>query len=127
MIRAPIVQKIDFLKKGNSSCTDNIAITDFETGEMVCQNCGIVLQDNISYDRRDDNTFSKSTYHSQISNRSTLRFHDMGLATIIDKSNHDSSGKPIDYKMRQDMKRMRLGFKKSSKKYVWTKSKNRLI
>jgi len=108
MVRAPIVQKIDFFKKGNSSCTDNTTITDFETGEMICQNCGIVLQDNISYDRRDDNTFSKSTYPSQVSNRSTLRFHDMGLATIIDKSNHDSSGKPIDYKMRQDMKRMRL-------------------
>jgi len=62
MVRAPIVQKIDFLKKRNSSCMDNTAITDFETGEMICQNCGIVLQDNISYDRRDDNTFPKSAY-----------------------------------------------------------------
>jgi transcription initiation factor TFIIB len=32
----------------------------------------------------------------------------MGLATIIDKFNHDSAGKSIDYKIRPAMKRMRL-------------------
>ena len=108
MIRAPIVLEIDSHKKKNPSPTVSTTIIDFETGEMICQNCGIVLQDNIPFDGRDDNTFPKSTYPSQVSNRSTLRFHDMGLATIIDKSNHDSKGRPIEYKMKQDMRRMRL-------------------
>ena len=104
MIRVPVVLEIDSQKKRNPSPMDSTTIIDFETGEMICQNCGVVLQDKISYDGRDDNTFPSSTHPSQISNRSTLRFHDMGLATIIDKSNHDSKGRPIEYKMKQDMK-----------------------
>jgi transcription initiation factor TFIIB len=122
MIRAPIVLEIDSHKKKNPSPTVSTTIIDFETGEMVCQNCGIVLQDNISFDGRDDNTFPKSTYPSQVSNRSTLRFHDMGLATIIDKSNHDSKGRPIEYKMKQDMRRMRLWDTRSPAKNMFGKN-----
>lgn len=122
MIRAPIVLEIDSHKKKNPSPTVSTTIIDFETGEMVCQNCGIVLQDNISFDGRDDNTFPKRTYPSQVSNRSTLRFHDMGLATIIDKSNHDSKGRPIEYKMKQDMRRMRLWDTRSPAKNMFGKN-----
>jgi len=117
MLRVPIVQNIDSEKKENSSCMSNTTITDFETGEMICQNCGMVLQDNISYNRQDDNTLTNSsTYPTQVSNRSSLRFHDMGLATVIDKFNHDSTGKPLDYKMRQEMKRLRLWDSRSQAK-----------
>ncbi|MDH5568764.1 MAG: transcription initiation factor IIB [Nitrosopumilus sp.] len=122
MIRVPIVLERDSHKKKNPSPTVSTTIIDFETGEMVCQNCGIVLQDNISFDGRDDNTFPKSTYTSQVSNRSTLRFHDMGLATIIDKSNHDSKGRPIEYKMKQDMRRMRLWDTRSPAKNMFGKN-----
>jgi len=122
MIRAPIVLEIDSHKKKNPSPTVSTTIIDFETGEIVCQNCGIVLQDNISFDGRDDNTFPKRTYPSQVSNRSTLRFHDMGLATIIDKSNHDSKGRPIEYKMKQDMRRMRLWDTRSPAKNMFGKN-----
>jgi len=122
MVRVSIVLEMDSHKKRNPSPTDSTTIIDFETGEIVCQNCGIVLQDNISFDGRDDNTFPKSTYPSQISNRSTLRFHDMGLATIIDKSNHDSKGRPIEYKMKQDMRRMRLWDSRSPAKNMFGKN-----
>jgi transcription initiation factor TFIIB len=122
MIRVPIVLEIDSHKKKNPSPTVSTTIIDFETGEIVCQNCGIVLQDNVSFDGRDDNTFPKSTYPSQVSNRSTLRFHDMGLATIIDKSNHDSKGRPIEYKMKQDMRRMRLWDTRSPAKNMFGKN-----
>jgi transcription initiation factor TFIIB len=108
MVRVPIVQKIDSQKKRNSSYSNSTTITDFETGEMICQNCGVVLQDKISYDGRDDNTFTHSTDHSQVGNRSNLRLHDMGLATVIDKFNNDSKGRPLKYKMRQEMRRTRL-------------------
>ena len=108
MVRVSIVQEIDSHKKRNSSCTDCKTITDFETGEMICQNCGVVLQDKISYDGKDDDMFTHSIDHSQVSNRSNLRLHDMGLATVIYKFNNDSKGRPIEYKMRQEMRRMRL-------------------
>ena len=109
MVRAPIVQKNSFrIIKRNSSCVCSITITNFETGEIICQSCGMVLQDEISNDRQYDDTFANNSTSSHVGNISTLRFHDMGLSTVIDKFNHDSKGKPIDYKMRQEMKRIRL-------------------
>ena len=108
MLRVPIVEKTVCKKEGSFSSIDCFEITDFETGEVICQNCGVILQDNNAHNRQDDNMLAKSTRVFQGSNKSTLRFHDMGLATIIDKFNHDSAGKPISYKMRYEMKRIRL-------------------
>ena len=108
MSRVPIVQKFDSKQKKASSGVGSIIITDFETGEMICQNCGVVLQDKMPHNRIDDNVFPNNVFYSHIGNKSTLRFHDMGLATTIDRLNHDSAGKPIDYEMRWAMKRMRL-------------------
>jgi len=108
MLREPIVQKLISNEREILSCSESIKITDFETGEVICQNCGKVLQDKISNDRRDSNAFSKNEYASHFGSKSSLRFHDMGLATIIGKFNHDSTGKPVEYKMRPVMKRMRF-------------------
>jgi len=108
MLREPIIQKLISNEREILSCRESIKITDFETGEVICQNCGKVLQDKISNDRKDNNAFAKSEYDSHFGSKSSLRFHDMGLATIIGKFNHDSTGKPVNYKMRPAMKRMRL-------------------
>jgi len=108
MVRVPIVQKLISNERETLSCSESIKITDFETGEVICQNCGKVLQDKISNDGKDNNAFTKSEYTSHFGSKSSLRFHDMGLATIIGKFNHDSTGKPVDYKMRPVMKRMRF-------------------
>jgi len=108
MLREPIVKKLNFKREGKPSRINTTAITDFERGEVICQNCGVVLQDKISFDRKEDNEFIKNTNPSRVGNRPTLTYHDMGLATIIGKFNHDSTGKPIDYKMRHVLKRMRL-------------------
>ena len=101
-------QKCISKRDRNALGRSSITITDFETGEVICQNCGVVLQDKISYNLKDDNVFANNEYHTHGGNRSTLRFHDMGLATTIGKLNHDSAGKPINYKIRPAMKRMRL-------------------
>ena len=108
MLRVPIVQKLESEKECNPLVRNNTTVTDFETGEVICQKCGVVLQDKISHNRKDGNGFTNNAYHSHIRNRSNIRFHDMGLATTIDKFNQDSTGKPIDYKMKIAMKRMRL-------------------
>ena len=108
MVRVPIVQKLISNKRESLSCSESILITDFETGEMICQNCGMVLQDKISQDRKDDDMYSDNTFTLHGGNRTSLRFQDMGLATIVGKFNRDSTGKSIDYKMKQTMRRMRL-------------------
>ncbi len=108
MVREPIVQKLDSDKEKNSSCVDCIVITDSETGEAFCQNCGIVLPDMILQDKKNDDMFSDNVFASHIGNRSSLRQHDMGLATMVGKFNYDSTGRPLNYKMKQTLKRMRL-------------------
>ena len=108
MLREPIVQKLISNEREILSCIESIKITDFETGEVICQNCGEVLEDKISNDKKDNNAFSKSEYASHFGSQSSLRFYDMGLATIIGKFNHDSTGKPVNYKMRPVMNRMRF-------------------
>ena len=108
MVRVPIVQKLDSNKVYDSSCVDSVIITDFETGEIFCQNCGMVLSDMIFQDGKDDNMFSADIFASHGGNRSSLRLYDMGLATIVGKFNYDSAGRPINYKMKQTLKRMRL-------------------
>jgi len=108
MTRVPIVQKLAFDKEKNLSCVDCIVISDSETGEVFCQNCGMVLPDMILQDKKDDDMFSDNTFVLHSGNRSSLRLYDMGLATFVGKFNHDSSGKPLNYKMRQTMNKMRL-------------------
>lgn len=108
MFREPIFQKLISNEREILSCSESIKITDFETGEVICQNCGKVLQDKISSDRKDSNAFTTSEYDSHFGSKSSLRFHDMGLATIIGKFNHDSTGRPVEYKMRPVMNRMRF-------------------
>jgi len=123
MVRVPIVQKLFSNEREILSCSESIKITDLETGEVICQNCGKVLQDKISNDREDNNAFTKSEYASHFGSKSSLRFHDMGLATIIGKFNRDSTGKPIDYKMRPAMKRMRFW---DARSYTKTSSERNL-
>ena len=116
MSRVPIVQKLDSTKKKNVSRSNNVMITDLETGEIICQNCGVVLQEKISLARKLDNIFTNNEYSSYAGNRSTLRIYDMGLATIIGTSNYDSTGRPLDYKIKPFMKRLRLWDARSKSK-----------
>jgi transcription initiation factor TFIIB len=97
-----MVQKLIANKGEILSCSESIVITDFETGEMICQSCGKILQENMTDARKE----RSSTQNQHIS--TSLTMHDMGLSTIIGKTNHDFVGKPLGYEMKQSMKRMRL-------------------
>ena len=98
-----MVQKLIANKGEILSCSESIIITDYETGEMFCQNCGRILQEKITDVKKEEGTFTQNQ-HMQTS----LTMHDMGLSTIIGKSNHDFVGKPLGYEMKKSMKRMRV-------------------
>jgi len=93
------------------SCSDSIIITDFETGEIICQNCGRILQENITDARKEDRSFTQDQHMP-----TSLTIHDMGLSTIIGKYNRDFVGKPLGYEMKQSMKRMRIWDSRSQAK-----------
>ncbi|MGI0056294.1 MAG: transcription initiation factor IIB [Nitrosarchaeum sp.] len=106
-----MVQKLIANKGEILSCSESIIITDYETGEMICQSCGRILQENMTDERKERGSFAQDQHMP-----TSLTIHDMGLSTIIGKSNRDFVGKPLCYGMKQSMKRMRLWDSRSQAK-----------
>lgn len=86
-------------------CRHIRVISDEQRGEEICGNCAQVLEDHIvDYTRE---MFSENFEHSQIGPKYTLMIHD-GLSTVINRSNVDSQGKSISFKMKGSMNRARM-------------------
>ncbi len=106
MVRVPIVQKLISKEREILSCSESIKITDLETGEVICKNCGQVLVQNMvdhSYNGLIDDFKNPRT-----GPKMSMIMHYGGLSTVIGKSNFDSSGKAVSYAMKSSLKRMRL-------------------
>jgi transcription initiation factor TFIIB len=82
-------------------------VTDLESGEIICSNCGTVAADYVEDIRKDSNTFSDGKNNERTGPPISLTMHDMGLATQVGKTNRDSSGQLIDVDMRTRMNRLR--------------------
>lgn len=87
------------------------AITDYESAEVICNNCGMVVSDKTMVDSNKDwHSFSMDEMESRIrggGTPSSLSRHDRGLATIIGRLNVDASGKKIDSSMCSTFDRLR--------------------
>ena len=87
-------------------------VTDPESGEIICSNCGMVLSDkaeDASYLER--RVFSIEGQIDDTRARTgaptSLARHDMGLATVVGKSDKDASGTKIDPSISSTMQRLR--------------------
>jgi transcription initiation factor TFIIB len=88
-------------------------VTDPESGEIICSNCGIVISDKIQQINKPE----RHTFDAEQSNNNNNRIrtgdptsiarHDMGLATVIGRTDRDASGHKIDAQMRSTMERLR--------------------
>ena len=95
-----------------SSCNNNTGqiITDSESGEIICRNCGMVMLDNVqesSPEWRSFTTDEVNNSRSRTGMPTSLARHDKGLATIIGRANKDASGQVLDAAMRTTMERLR--------------------
>jgi transcription initiation factor TFIIB len=86
-------------------------ITDAESGEIICTNCGMVNSNDKAFQQ---NTREWRAFdYEQMKDRSrvgmpmTLTRHDKGLSTVIGRPNKDASGKGLDDSMRSMMQRLR--------------------
>jgi transcription initiation factor TFIIB len=86
-------------------CKDNLLIiTDTNSGETICSRCGMIVLDKIqNINQPDWRTFSHAEHEdrSHIGIPMSLAVHDMGLATVIGKSNRDAGGKKMDNTMQR--------------------------
>jgi transcription initiation factor TFIIB len=91
-------------------CKNNHIITDSESGEVICSNCGMIISDRNQEISRPEWRFYSAEQENERSRTGipiTLAKADMGLATIIGKDDRDASGHLLDGAMRNRMQRLR--------------------
>jgi len=90
------------------SCSNEKIITDSEPGEIICVKCGRVISDKLQEIGPEWRTFS--TDETEAMTRTgipqSLARHDMGLSTIIGRTDRDASGNKLDAAMRTRMNRL---------------------
>jgi transcription initiation factor TFIIB len=89
----------------------NTTITDPNSGEIICSNCGMVISDKIEdaiHPERRMYTFEDGDKNVRTGAPSSLARHDMGLSTIIGRENKDASGQKIDTDMHSKLERLRV-------------------
>lgn len=81
------------------------SITDPESGELICSNCGMVItertENNSNPERNGSNIGARTGAPTSLS-----RF-DMGLATVIGKPTNDAAGKKLENNTRSAFERLR--------------------
>jgi transcription initiation factor TFIIB len=91
-------------------------ITDPESGEIICSNCGMVISQNIEDNSRPEwRSFGGGGgggvegYNSRTRTGmpTSLARHDKGLTTIIGRTDRDASGNKIDASIRSKMERLK--------------------
>ena len=89
---------------------DQNVITDVESGEVICGNCGMVIiektQDTSIPEWRAFTVEEKNS-KSRTGAPTSLAVHDMGLSTVIGRTNRDASGQILDASMLSTIKRLR--------------------
>jgi transcription initiation factor TFIIB len=89
---------------------ENMTITDPNSGEIICSNCGMVISDKIEdtiHSERRMYTFEAADGKARTGIPSSLARHDMGLSTIIGRENKDASGQKIGTAMCSQIERLR--------------------
>ena len=90
-------------------CSSRNISTDWSKGEMTCDDCGLVVEENIidpGVDWKIGDLSSKDS-SARSGPPSSVLFHDGGLSTDIEWSNRDYSGRAIKGSKRSQLYRMR--------------------
>jgi transcription initiation factor TFIIB len=92
--------------------SDLLIITDPESGEDICKKCGMIVSDKVQDINRPEwrNTFDTVEINNRRSRTgipTSLARYDMGLSTIIGRTDRDASGRKIDAAMHATMQRLR--------------------
>ncbi|HYZ51484.1 MAG TPA: TFIIB-type zinc ribbon-containing protein, partial [Nitrososphaeraceae archaeon] len=96
------------------ACNTDSLITDPYSGEVICSNCGQVVTDHNYENRPEWRGFFSGRAQQNTKNGdrtgmpTSLARHDMGLATIIGRTNTDANGHELDPAMRTTMERLRV-------------------
>lgn len=94
----------------DQTCIHFFKITDAMTGEITCGNCGVVLSEK-AIDFGPESTgqiMDESQNNVRTGQKISLKMADMGLSTIIQAQDRDSSGKSLSSRNKQSFHRLRM-------------------
>jgi transcription initiation factor TFIIB len=91
-----------------TECQEHVLVNDEENGEILCGRCGHVIQDKMEEYGAEWRSFENQPDRSRTGDGTYLSKHDMGLATIISRTNKDVTGKPLSAGMRNTIERLRM-------------------
>ena len=92
------------------NCKKNKIITDLDTGEIACSNCGAVSEEkSIAFGPENIGLTSEEYITStRVGTKISLKMADMGLSTIIESKDRDSTGKSLSKENRRMFYRLRM-------------------
>ena len=94
----------------DKTCMHFFKVTDSMTGEITCRNCGVVLSEKV-IDFRPENaaqTMDEYQNSARTGQKISLKMADMGLSTLIQAQDRDSSGKFLSGYNKQSFHRLRM-------------------
>jgi len=89
-------------------CGRKQIITDFDSGEAFCSNCGFVINERLENFRHESNQATSQKDTARTGTSITLSRNDFGLSTVIGSQNKDSRGNTISLDMLSTMRRIRI-------------------
>ena len=97
------------VKNSCPECQSTALVRSTDRGELVCDDCGLVVDDNVVDHGPEWRAFDHSERQSKsrVGAPVTRTMHDKGLTTTIDWKNQDSSGHILSSEKRNQMHRLR--------------------
>ncbi|AJM92382.1 transcription initiation factor IIB [Nitrosopumilus piranensis] len=92
------------------TCKKNKVITDLHTGEIACINCGAVLSERSVDSGPESVGMTSEDYqnNTRVGRKISLKMIDMGLSTIIESKDRDSTGRGLSSENRRMFYRLRM-------------------
>jgi len=90
-------------------CGGNNLVEDYDMGEIVCGNCGLVIRESVIDEGPEWRAFTQEEKadRSRVGSPSSLSVHDKGLSTVIDRVNRDAFGRELPAATKLQMLRLR--------------------
>ncbi len=101
-------KKVEYIE-ACPECGSRSLTRDYERAEIVCNNCGLVIDEKIIDTGPEWRAFDheQRVKRSRVGAPMTYTIHDKGLSTVIDWRNKDSYGKDLSARKRAQIYRLR--------------------
>jgi len=110
MITTEEIRKTNLhLKETCPECKGNSLVHDYDTGETICADCGLVLFEQMIDKGPEWRAFTmqEKTSRSRVGSPSTYSVHDKGLSTTISQIDRDAYGRKLSFATKLQMWRLR--------------------